>query len=409
MKHPKRNATGILFLFFFFFFVQWAWYVLTPPPPLPLLSPLLLFLLPCPRAAFFFTSFVASNALFLSFFFFFCECHMKTLWTNGAQCGQGSLYVYQYKGEGLHEHCIRVYRACKCTAWLNAWQHVATYKSGSKQTWRRIFSVSNRSAKAQTDRTKLPQPRFHYAEQLQPGFLALISSGCAVFEVPVPHFLSSHIAVVQSSIAALTKRSRQSISFSWAVFFAWWIFLSLVIAGHSTGKNTKQWNEDKFIIYFDIEWFPWRFVDEYQRPSIDICTIGNNPELDTNLAHFPISVQLWGTKLLRVVRTFKPSWPGRKNFDKWTSSLPARGQHAFVRMERYLCLEPVFRLLCVSMHLAQSVMSALASPKGDRRCIGVYGWCFLLVRVFTRVETNCSNIREYSNIAEPNEYFPWFE
>ena len=26
-----------------------------------------------------------------------------------------------------------------------------------------------------------------------------------------------------------------------------------------------------------------------------------------------------------------------------------------------------------------------------------------------RVETNCSNIREYSNIAQPNEYFPWFE
>ena len=27
----------------------------------------------------------------------------------------------------------------------------------------------------------------------------------------------------------------------------------------------------------------------------------------------------------------------------------------------------------------------------------------------SRVETNCSNIRKYLNIAEPNEYFPWFE
>ena len=41
----------------------------------------------------------------------------------------------------------------------NPWQRVATYKSGSKQTWRRIFSVWNHNEEAQTmqtDRTKLP-------------------------------------------------------------------------------------------------------------------------------------------------------------------------------------------------------------------------------------------------------------
>ena len=40
----------------------------------------------------------------------------------------------------------------------NAWQRVATYKSGSKQTWRRIFFVWNHIEKAQTDRTPAQLP-----------------------------------------------------------------------------------------------------------------------------------------------------------------------------------------------------------------------------------------------------------
>ena len=51
------------------------------------------------------------------------------------------------------------------------------------------------------------------------------------------------------------------------------------------------------------------------------------------------------------------SCEGRKSFDKRTSFLPA-----FVG--RYLCLEPLSRLLCLSMRLAWSVTSALAGPKG---------------------------------------------
>ena len=39
----------------------------------------------------------------------------------------------------------------------NAWQRVATYKSGSKQTWCRIFFVWN-IEKAQTDRTPAQLP-----------------------------------------------------------------------------------------------------------------------------------------------------------------------------------------------------------------------------------------------------------
>ena len=56
-------------------------------------------------------------------------------------------------------------------------------------------------------------------------------------------------------------------------------------------------------------------------------------------------------------KNFKHPCEGRKIFDNRTSCLPA----CFC-MWRYLCLEPVSRLLCVSMRLARAVTSALASP-----------------------------------------------
>ena len=62
----------------------------------------------------------------------------------------------------------------------NARQRVATYKSGSKQTWRRIFFVWNHIEKAQTGVEQIAagwQASFHFAEQLQPGFSSFFSSG----------------------------------------------------------------------------------------------------------------------------------------------------------------------------------------------------------------------------------------
>ena len=46
------------------------------------------------------------------------------------------------------------------------------------------------------------------------------------------------------------------------------------------------------------------FVDEYPRPSIDVCTIGNSPTLHTNLAEPPLSVQLWVSKLSKSCQHF---------------------------------------------------------------------------------------------------------
>ena len=46
------------------------------------------------------------------------------------------------------------------------------------------------------------------------------------------------------------------------------------------------------------------FVDEYLRPSIDVCTIGNSPILHTNLAQPPSSVQLRVCKLSKSCQNF---------------------------------------------------------------------------------------------------------
>ena len=46
------------------------------------------------------------------------------------------------------------------------------------------------------------------------------------------------------------------------------------------------------------------FVDEYPRPSIDVCTIGNSPTLHTNLSEPPLSVQLWVSKLSKSCQHF---------------------------------------------------------------------------------------------------------
>ena len=129
-------------------------------------------------------------------------------------------------------------------------------------------------------------------------------------------------------------------------------FLSLVPVGNSTEKKNAKIRAKTSSSYFDIERFPCRFVDEYQRLSIDVCMIGNS---DTNLAYLPISVQLWGGKLLKTCQNFfKAPCKGRKKFDEWTSCLPA-----YLCMGRYLCLEPLFQVaLRTRFHVPRSAVTS---------------------------------------------------
>ena len=129
----------------------------------------------------------------------------------------------------------------------NAWQRVATYKSGSKQTWRCTFFVWNHMRK---HRRIEHQPSFHFSEQLQPGFSCLLSSGsdsvlyskflCHIFHRAVSHVPVQHCCLEEDP-------SRPSISFL-GLFVVWWTFCRSFQLVTRQGKRTKQWNEDKFII-----------------------------------------------------------------------------------------------------------------------------------------------------------------
>ena len=86
--------------------------------------------------------------------------------------------------------------------------------------------------------------------------------------------------------------SRPSISFLWDVLCVV-DFLSLILVGHSTGKTHETMKRTQ--VHHTLtsnDFHAALFVDEYPRPSIDVCTIGNRPILHTNLAQPPLSVQL---------------------------------------------------------------------------------------------------------------------
>ena len=138
---------------------------------------------------------------------------------------------------------------------------------------------------------KLPKSSFHFAAQQQPGFLAFFSSAsdsvlyskflCHVFRRAVS------LSVVLQPCCLEEDPSRPSVSFPWAVLCVM-DFLLLVLVGHSTG-NTHETMKRRQVHQTSTsnDFHEALFVDEYQRPAIDVCTIGNSPRsrciLQTNL------------------------------------------------------------------------------------------------------------------------------
>ena len=106
----------------------------------------------------------------------------------------------------------------------NAWQRVATYNSGSKQTWRRIFFVWNHIEKAQTDRTpaQLPLCWAATARFILSSFFRFRL--LAIFQVSAPRlrFVEPCRSVYNQSIAALKNTRRGQASRFLGLFFVWW-------------------------------------------------------------------------------------------------------------------------------------------------------------------------------------------
>ena len=130
------------------------------------------------------------------------------------------------------------------------------------------------------------------AEQLQQGFLAFfpqvhtlfrILSICTTSFVEQHCFCSVKHLSLDEDIEAMPCRCL-------GLFFAWRSFLSLVLVGQSTGEKHEKMKRRQ--IYHNYTSTSSSFhaslwTIENQRPSIDICTIRNSPELGTNLAQLP--------------------------------------------------------------------------------------------------------------------------
>ena len=119
---------------------------------------------------------------------------------------------------------------------------------------------------------------------LQVQILCYILSSCATSQVRRAVSLS----VVPVKHCCLEEDSlRPSISFPWAVLCVV-DYLSLILVGHSKGK-THEAMKRRQVHHTSTsnDFHAALFVDEYPRPSIDVCTIGNSPTLHTNLSEPP--------------------------------------------------------------------------------------------------------------------------
>ena len=183
-----------------------------------------------------------------------------------------------------------------------------------------------------TDGSNTSPCSFHFAKQLQPGFSCLLSS--ASDSVRYSKFLcyvsgsSSRIAQCSTSPALLPwRRPVEAISFPLAVLFVV-DSLSLILVGHSKGK-THETMKRKQVHHTSTsnDFHAALFVDEYPRPSIDVCTIGNSPTLHTNLSNPHLSVQLWVSKLSKSCQHFLNLLVKEKT--TLTSEFPV-SPHAFV-------------------------------------------------------------------------------
>ena len=177
---------------------------------------------------------------------------------------------------------------------------------------------------------------FHFAEQLQKVFLAFFSSGSYNVPYSFLYHVFRRVALLLYCQAlmpwVLTKISRPCHVVALGCFLRGDFFLSLVLVGQSTGEKHETMKRRQIhhalrhrtaSMQQDPNMF--KFVDENQRPSIDICTIRNSPELGTNLAQ-PTNFcsMMRHLAVEKLSKYFKTPGEGRKNFHKWTSS-----QHAF--------------------------------------------------------------------------------
>ena len=122
---------------------------------------------------------------------------------------------------------------------------------------------------------------------------------------------SSRIAQCSTSPELLPWRRPVGANCNHLIFLGCSLCGGLFIIAHSSWslerENARNYETKTSSSYFDVRCFHADlFVDEYPRPSINVCTIGNSITLHTILAQPQLSVQLWVSKLSKSCQHFKP-------------------------------------------------------------------------------------------------------
>ena len=140
---------------------------------------------------------------------------------------------------------------------------------------------------------------------LQVQIPCYILSSCAASQVRRAVLLS--VVPVQHCCLEEDPSWPTGISFPWAVPLKNFVVdsLSLIFVGHSKGKTHETMKRRQaHHTLTSNDFHAALFVNEYPRPSIDVCTIGNSPTLHTNRSEPPLSVQLWVSKLSKSCQHF---------------------------------------------------------------------------------------------------------
>ena len=211
----------------------------------------------------------------------------------------------------------------------NAWQRVAAYKSGSKQTWRRIF-VWNHIEKAQTDRTQAQLPLcraatarfflsffFRFRFRVYSKFLCYASGS------------SSRIAQCSTSLAFLPWR--RPVEANHLVSLGYCFCGGLFIAHSSWSlerENARNYETKTSSSYFDVEWFPCCLVcGRISAPVHRRLHDRKQPHTPHQSCPTPIICSIMSQSAVEKLPTlFKPPCEGKTTL---TSERPV-SPHAFV-------------------------------------------------------------------------------
>ena len=187
----------------------------------------------------------------------------------------------------------------------NAWQRVATYKSGSKQTWRRIFFVWNHIEKAQTDRTPAQLPLCWAATA---RFSCLLSSGSdsVLYSKFLCYVSGSSSRVAQCCTSPALPPWRRPVNH--LVSLGCTLCGGLLIAHSSWSlerENARNYETKTSSSYFDVEWLPCSLVRGRISAPVDRrLQDRKQPHTPHKSCRTPLSVQLWVSKVSKSCQHF---------------------------------------------------------------------------------------------------------